>query len=254
MGSSFAPLWAAAAVTEAVPWPLLAMLTTLVVLASASSAYYYMYLGIPPLPPPRAPGSATAVGIDIGGVIISMVGKELRKSSVEDTSMMEAFLDTPPVPGSFDGVRRCVEAHGAANVYIVSYAGRVMEQKSRQWLEHHYFFRKTGMLPRNVVVCRLTGQKAPICESLGITHFIDDHQRILQPMIPLQQSGVMERLVLLNSHREKVRFPKAVTEVHTWQEALTHLLQPPRTAVGGAGAPGDEKTAQGDLNKNKKNA
>ena len=197
--------------------------------ASALMVYqvYRKYFALPALPP-KSSSPKGAVGIDIGGVIIASVSKKLRKASLEDTHMLEAFLDTPPVPGALEGVKRCVEAYGAANVFLVSYAGARMEKKSRQWLLHHNFYEVTGMLERNVVVCRLTRQKAPICEGLGITHFIDDHTRIHRILLPLYRRRLMKELVLLNCHGEVVRpgskLDGIVRDCESWDTALHYLL------------------------------
>ncbi len=115
------------------------------------------------------------VGIDIGGVII-----DRAKNDGSDTSFFsDRYLEATPVEGVFEAVKAIVDKHGQQNVYLVSRAGTETERKSKEWLHHHDFFRKTGMNKDNLRFCRERADKAPICQKLRITHFIDDRAEVL---------------------------------------------------------------------------
>jgi len=196
-------------------------------LCALAVMFGWRYYRIPILPAPAVPkrGQTRALGIDIGGVIITHVARSQRESTKEDTSFAESFLKTPPVPGAIQHIQALVKRFGKPNVFIISYAGSSMEQKSKLWLTHHNFYEKTGLLERNVVVCRIPSQKATICDRLGITHFVDDHQRILKPMIPLKEQGKMKRLVLLNTAGESIEDSGMIHEAQDWPEAAKLLCE-----------------------------
>lgn len=114
------------------------------------------------------------LGIDIGGVIIS------RANDHTDTSFFSPnYLRTSAVPGVFEGIRRLVDVVGTDNVFIVSKATDPTAERSREWLLHHDFYKRTGMKAENVFFCHERKDKAPICARLGITHFIDDKLEVL---------------------------------------------------------------------------
>lgn len=113
----------------------------------------------------------TILGIDIGNVIIEGRG-------AEDTSFFsDNFLNTPSVADAFYAIARLVPMF--SETHLVSKCGDNVQRKTRLWLEHQGFYEKTGVQPWNVHFCLDRADKAPICDRLGITHFIDDKLEVL---------------------------------------------------------------------------
>ena len=112
------------------------------------------------------------IGIDIGNVII---GGHSR-----DTSLLgENYLQALPVDGAVEGVRTLVECFGQEHVFLVSKAGAWMQIKTRKWLGHTNFFEVTGVNPAHIAFCLERPEKARLCASLRITHFVDDSLEVL---------------------------------------------------------------------------
>ncbi|MEL6529244.1 MAG: hypothetical protein AAGK01_11845 [Pseudomonadota bacterium] len=117
------------------------------------------------------------IGIDIGGVIIKPAETE------GDTSFFtNDYLETPMFEGAAETIRRLREERFGDEMYIVSKCGPRVQQKSLDWLEHHDFYTRTGLRRENVHFCRKRPEKAPICERLGISVFIDDRLDVLSHM------------------------------------------------------------------------
>jgi hypothetical protein len=121
--------------------------------------------------------SECRLGIDIGRVIIS------RGEGPQDTSFLrgsvERALQTPPYEKMFEVVPQLVDRF-SGRAWLVSKCGPRIEERTRQWLEHHRFWERSGIPPQNVRFCRDRPGKAPICRELGITHFIDDRLDVLE--------------------------------------------------------------------------
>jgi hypothetical protein len=120
-----------------------------------------------------------ALGIDIGRVIIS------AGSGRSDTSFLDGDLDaalrTPPSEAAFTSVARLVSDFGG-RVWLVSKAGPRVQDRTRRWLDHHQFWRETGVQPSRLRFCRERAEKAVIARSIGLTHFIDDRPDVLAAM------------------------------------------------------------------------
>lgn len=114
------------------------------------------------------------LGVDIGGVLIDRINDDTDTSFYSDN-----YLQTTAVPGAFDALRRMSDSRFGSHIHLVSKCGPRVEQKSREWLDHHDFFRKTTVDPANIHFCRHRQDKAPICETLSLTHFIDDRLEVL---------------------------------------------------------------------------
>src|SRR5262245_58587561 len=116
------------------------------------------------------------LGLDIGRVLIT------PSDGGGDTSFFGASLDaallTPPFPGMFD-VMPTLVSRFEGRVWLVSKAGRRIEERTRLWLEHHRFFARTGLTADNLRFCRDREGKEPICRELGLTHFVDDRLDVL---------------------------------------------------------------------------
>jgi hypothetical protein len=157
------------------------------------------------------------LGIDVGRVLISP-GAE----SAPDTSFiggtLEDALSTPPYEGMFDVVPRLVTRF-EGRVWIISKCGPRIQQRTLQWFERHRFFERTGIDRGNVRFCLERPQKAEHCAQLGITHFIDDREDVLQPMV-----GVVPNLYLFGPQRRPGTPRLAFTAVRTWSEVDAKLL------------------------------
>src|SRR4051812_21818344 len=114
------------------------------------------------------------LGVDIGGVIIDRVNDALDTSFFGDN-----YLQTTAVPGVFDALQHLNAGRFAGRVYLVSKCGARVQAKTLAWLQQHAFYATTGILPEHVHFCRKRQDKAGICASLGITHFVDDRLEVL---------------------------------------------------------------------------
>jgi hypothetical protein len=126
--------------------------------------------------PYRGPGPARLpiLGVDVGGVIVRLAGRD------EDTSFFGSRpLETPAVDGVFEALATLTGATFGGRVHLVSKAGPKVATNTRDWLAHHEFFARTGIAAGNVHFVRERRDKAPVCERLGITHFVDDRLDVL---------------------------------------------------------------------------
>lgn len=113
-------------------------------------------------------------GADLGGVLID------RVADGTDTSFFSGrYLETPQVGGAFDALARLNAGRFAGRVYVISKCGPRVEERSRDWLAHHRFHQITGIPQTHVHFCRDRKDKAPIAETLGLTHFVDDRLDVL---------------------------------------------------------------------------
>lgn len=116
------------------------------------------------------------LGVDIGGVIIDRVNDGTDTSFFSDN-----YLRTTAVPDAFVMLRRAAlcEPFGGDRIHLVSKCGLKVAERTRQWLGHHQFFQFTGIPQDNLHFCRERWEKAPICQKLGVTHFVDDRLDVL---------------------------------------------------------------------------
>ncbi len=158
----------------------------------------------------------SVLGIDIGGVIIDKTNDQTDTSFFSDN-----FLKTTASPHVFEVLATLVERRFGHNTHIVSKCGRKVQEKSLLWLAHHDFYRRTGIPEGNVHFCRERSEKAPICEKLGVTHFIDDKLEVLSYLTTVKNK------YLFQTHPKEVRryqcFLGKVYQVNSWPEFL-HLL------------------------------
>lgn len=158
------------------------------------------------------------IGIDIGGVII-----DREKNDNTDTSLFGPnYLNALAVPGAFEAIQT-IHNEIFPETYIISKCGANIERKSREWLEHNGFYKKTGMFEEKVLFCRERRDKAPIAQKLGLTHFIDDKLEVLGYM-----RDVVANRILFSPDREEIikTGPLAgpVTPVFSW-DAVLRLLR-----------------------------
>jgi len=156
------------------------------------------------------------LGIDIGGVIMDKTNDKTDTSFFSDN-----FLKTTAVPQVFEVLAILVGRRFGPNTHIVSKCGRKVQEKSLLWLAHHDFYRRTGIPESNVHFCKERSEKAPICQNLGITHFIDDKLEVLSYLTTVEHKYLFQ-----GDPKEINRyqgFLGKVYPVNSWPEFL-HLL------------------------------
>lgn len=120
------------------------------------------------------------LGVDVGGVIID------KQNDHTDTSFFgPSYLDTSAVPGVFQALRLAHES--GFLIHVVSKCGARTQERTLNWLQHHQFYQKTGVEPKNVHFCRTRPEKGPICQRLGVTHFVDDRLDVLDHLHSVKQ-------------------------------------------------------------------
>lgn len=143
-----------------------------------------------------------------------------REDGRADTAFLgggiEEALASPASNGVFEVLPRLVERFGG-RVWIISKCGPATERKTRLWLDHHDFWRRTGVRQGNARYCRLRVHKAVHCAELGITHMIDDRlgvHRAIRELVPYRY--------LFGPQVEPA--PDWVTPVLGWPEAEKAVL------------------------------
>lgn len=164
--------------------------------------------------PYRGPGRQRhpVLGVDVGGVIVALAGRE------EDTSFFGSRpLETPATDGVFEALATLTRTPFAGRVHLVSKAGPKVEANTRDWLAHHDFFARTGVDPANVHFVRERRDKAPVCERLGVTHFVDDRLDVLAYL-----EMVSHRFLFTGGTGERParELPAWVTVVASWAELV----------------------------------
>jgi hypothetical protein len=157
------------------------------------------------------------LGVDIGGVLIDRVNDDTDTSFFGDN-----YLHTTAVPGAFDAIKQLSDRRFGSQIHLVSKCGPRVEQKSRDWLAHHDFFRTTGVNPANLHFCRRRQDKAPISETLGLTHFIDDRLEVLGYLKSVPNLYLFHPT---SSEVEKhARHLQRVYRAESWDEILIALI------------------------------
>lgn len=171
-----------------------------------------------PQPPNGHPRRRPPVlGIDVGGVLVDRVAEQSDTSFFGDRPM-----ETPVVPGAFDAIRELLICFDN-RVHIVSKAGPKIAGLTRSWLATHEVVGDSGIAIGNVHFVRKRPDKHPVCERLGITHFVDDRVDVLSHL-----STVEHRYLFtggLGHHDVPESVPVWATAVDTWPRLLSLLQQ-----------------------------
>lgn len=166
------------------------------------------------------------LGVDFGRVIQGAALAAGAEDTVFLSGGLAEALRTPPSPGAFEVLPRLVRRFGG-RAWVISKCGPRVEQRTRQWLDHHDFYDRTGIARDNVRFCRARADKAVHCAELGITHMIDDRldvHRALRDLVPHRY--------LFGVQTDPV--PDWVRHVPTWDEVEFAV-----EATIGPGAHGD---------------
>lgn len=175
----------------------------------------------------RHPQREPRLGVDIGRVIIHGDGPDTSFIGCSE----EDSLRAPAMDGAFEALARLTAAY-QGRVWLVSKCGAGVQKRTRAWLAHHRFFDLTKVREENLRFCKTRPEKAPICEKLGITCFIDDRMDILDSM-----RGLVPTLLWFGeSHSRSPR----ILAAPTWREAEALALR----ALAEATRPENAGTAQ----------
>lgn len=156
------------------------------------------------------------LGVDIGRVIIDGGPKGTDTSFFGDN-----FLKTPAVQGAFNAIKLLRTQFD--DVYLVSKCGDYIQHKSRTWMFWNKFSTITGVKPDHFRFCPTRAGKAPICEELGITHFVDDKLEILGILPDVTTVKFLFRGSEGEIQRQSQHLSKVI-QVQSWGEVLKHLL------------------------------
>lgn len=157
--------------------------------------------------------STELLGVDVGGVLVDRI-----TADGSDTSFFsERFLETPAVADAFEILGRLSRERFGAHICIVSKCGPRTEEKTRLWLAHHGILSTIGIDESALHFCRKRIEKAPICERLGVTHFIDDRMDVL-----FHLKSVRHRILF--GPQEPDMTAKGVARAETWRDVARRLL------------------------------
>lgn len=155
------------------------------------------------------------LGVDVGGVIID------RVNDGTDTSFFgHNFLLTTAVADVFEVLRQLHERFD--KIVLVSKCGQSTQDRTRQWLAHHNFYERTGIAEPDVHFCRERREKAPICQRLGVTHFIDDRLEVLGYLETVSHLYLFQPLE--TEVKRFSRFLPRVKRMNSWQDVLRDLM------------------------------
>ena len=146
-----------------------------------------------------------AIGFDIGNTIVN-----------SSTKAKQTF------PQSFRVIKRLVDERFGNKSYVVSKVNPEQEIRAKVWIKKKGLHEKTGIIQENIFFCRERHEKAPICKSLGITHFIDDRPEVLSHM-----ESVPHRILFRGDEDDFQKFKsklQGVIRVKNWREIEELLL------------------------------
>lgn len=159
-------------------------------------------------------GDGYVLGLDIGRVII---GGESR----EDTQSLwgDDYLNTPEIDGAISTICSLTGSGLWKATHLVSKAGPQTEERTRQWLVHHEFYKRTGVPEGNVHFTVTRSGKRPIAERLGLTHFVDDRAENLMYML----GSAVRTLILFGDQQENLS-PEGIVTARNWSETKAALI------------------------------
>ncbi len=121
-----------------------------------------------------------------------------------------------------EAVDRLVELF-SHRVHIVSKAGPKISSLTRRWLGEQGLTCAQTIPPGNVHFVRKRPDKVPICEQLGITHFVDDRTDVLDHLVTVEHRFLFTGGLGDNSVPAVI--PDDVIVVETWARLLGLLAR-----------------------------
>jgi hypothetical protein len=162
------------------------------------------------------PTRVPVLGIDVGGVLVDRVAEGSDTSFFGDRPM-----ETPAVEGALEAVADLVELF-EYRVHIVSKAGPKIAEFTRRWLGSRGATGDGAIPLGNVHFVRKRPEKHPICEQLGVTHFIDDRLDVLAHLATVDRRYLF--IGGLGDHVAPSQVPDWATTVDAWP-GLVGLLR-----------------------------
>ena len=161
--------------------------------------------------------STEVLGVDIWKVLI----REVPGRSFRD----DAFLDFPEVGDAFRVLRRLHDERFGCDIHLITRCGVKVRGRRLSWLDHHDFWKRTGIPRVPPRYCWTPKNKSDVCYDMGMSHFVDDDPREL-----VHLEGSIQNLICLQplqSHADALaRFmATSVTRVESWRE-IERLLLP----------------------------
>lgn len=173
---------------------------------------------------PRAEARPPVLGLDVGGVLVDRVAEG------SDTSFFgRQPMDTPAVAGALEAIPALVELFGH-RVFIVSKAGPKIASLTRQWLGTRGAVGPAGIDPANAHFVRKRSDKHPVCDELGVTHFVDDRLDVLQHLTSVDRRYLFTGG--LGENEPPRTSPDGVIVVSDWSRLVGLLMRDVRQDVG----------------------
>ena len=92
-----------------------------------------------------------------------------------------------PFPNCYSVIKFFKNKFGIENIYVISKAKKEMRIKISEWLLKNNFFEETNFLQDHVIFCNEYDDKTELVKKLKINIFIDDHIKVIQNMVKLNQ-------------------------------------------------------------------
>ncbi len=161
------------------------------------------------------------LGVDVSGTIIK--ADTTTNEPVGGVSIFsERYLEVEPVPDAFQVIRALAHERFEGRIVLISKCGENVEKRIRGWLDHHDFYKTTGVSMGNVIFCRHFADKKNLCRRFDVTHFIDGRLEALSYL------NTTEVRYLLNGHRPEImgfrQYLNQVRQVHSWAAILNQEL------------------------------
>ena len=142
------------------------------------------------------------------------------------------YLTRPALDGAIEAIRVLHDSFGD-NMMIISKVTVRSEPKILEWLDTCDFWERTRMPKGNIRFCRERHEKAPICDELGVTHFIDNRIEVLYHLGPR-----VEKFALCPKDEDLERYKDFLLQVHihqSWNEVMNAVrssLMHPKMLAG----------------------
>ena len=102
-----------------------------------------------------------------------------------------------PYPNCYSVINFFKNKFGIENIYVISKAKKEMRIKISEWLLKNNFFEETNFLQDHVIFCNEYDDKTKLVKKLKINIFIDDHIKVIQNMVKLNQ---MDKVIWFNKN------------------------------------------------------
>lgn len=157
------------------------------------------------------------LGVDVGGVI---TGRDDSVGADPEAHMFGLhYLNAPANEFCFEVLHRLNAGLFTERVYLISKGHQRMQSRMREWLHHVSFHEATGIPPGRWRFVLERADKVPVCTELGVAHFVDDHEAVLQLL-----RSVVPSLYLMTGNPKYGHASSFYTVVGDWPdfEAALH--------------------------------